>query len=204
MKIKYTAKQLDDFEDEIAEIYKTGIIRAPVHLRKGGGYSTQIIDRFAQIDEDDYVFSYWASHAHCLLKGVPMETLKQEILAGKSISLCFPKYKIFCSGIVGSLVGVAVGCAYAIKKQGLNHMVHHFGGDMLSRCGIFAEATNYANNHFLPIRFIVEDNGISVMTNTKEVWNDQKYSGYGCLQNIERFIYKNEFPHSGITQKIRF
>ena len=199
----YTVEQLNAFEDEIAEIYKTGVIKAPVHLRKGFGYAENMIRIFKKIQPQDVVFGYWASHILCLLKGVPIEKVKQAILDGKSISLCFPEYGIYCSGIVSSLMGAAVGHAYAMSKNNYGIITWHFCGDMAAECGIFHEVTKYAYNHYLPIRFIVEDNGVSVMTDTKKVWNNHD-SGYKYYNLIESFKYKNEYPHSGVQEKIRF
>ena len=44
-------------------------------------------------------------------------------------------------------------------------------GDMTAETGIAHECIKYARNHQLPIRFIVEDNGKSVCTDTREAWN---------------------------------
>ena len=107
-----TKDDLVTFEQEIAAIYATGVIRAPVHLRSGREDALIEIFRDHQIGRDDYVFGYWDSHELALLKGVPREELKRAILEGKSISLCFPDAKMLCSGIVGSLMGVAAGVAW--------------------------------------------------------------------------------------------
>ena len=71
---------LKDFEIEIAKIFETGGIRAPVFLRDGN--EPPLINIFKNVKENDYVFSTWASHLHALLKGVPKERLKQDILEG--------------------------------------------------------------------------------------------------------------------------
>jgi len=112
-----TKKDLENFEKEIADIYATGATRAPVHLRKGREDDLIKIFKDQKIGDDDYVFGYWDSHELALLKGVPKEDLKEAIIKGKSISLCFPEYKLLCSGMVGSLMGTAVGVAWGLKKQ---------------------------------------------------------------------------------------
>lgn len=201
-----TKEDLQNFEREIAEIYATGAIRAPVHLRSGR--EEQLIKIFHEnkIGPDDYVFGFWDSHELALLKGVPREELKQAILDGKSISLCFPEYKILCSGIVGSLMGTAVGVAWALKKQKQKGHVYLFCGDMSAETGIFHESVKYAVNFDLPVTFIVCDNGVSVMTDTREVWGspepwfkDTKYE-----QKIIYFQYRNGYPHSGLGKLIKF
>lgn len=159
-----------------------------------------------KIGDDDYVFGFWDSHELALLKGVPREELKQAICDGKSISLCFPRYKLFCSGIVGSLMGVAVGAAWTIKHQGKRGHVFLFCGDMSAETGIFHEAVKYATNFDLPVTFVVCDNGVSVMTNTRDTWGNQDpwFSGTRFESKIRYFEYSNAYPHSGLGKLIQF
>ena len=95
----------------------------------------------------------------------------EEILSGKSISLCFPSYRIYSSAIVGGVLPISVGTALSIKMNKGKEQVHCFLGDMTSETGIAHECIKYSRNHNLPIRFIIEDNKKSVVTNTREVWN---------------------------------
>jgi pyruvate dehydrogenase E1 component alpha subunit len=201
-----TKEELIAFEQEIADIFATGVIRAPVHLR--GGREDALIDVFKkhQINDDDYVFGFWDSHELALLKGVPREELKQAIVEGKSISLCFPEQKVLCSGIVGSLMGTATGVAWSLKKQGKKGRVFLFCGDMSAETGIFHEAVKYAYNFDLPATFIVCDNGVSVMTNTRETWGSEEpwFKGTPYEKKIIYFKYTNSYPHSGLGKLIKF
>lgn len=199
-------KDLEDFEKEIAEIFATGVIRAPVHLRSGREQNLIEIFTDHQITSEDYVFGYWDAHELALLKGVPREEVKQAILDGKSISLCFPEYKVFCSGIVGSLMGTAVGTAWALKNENKKGRAFLFCGDMSSETGIFHEAVKYAVNFDLPVVFVVCDNGLSVMTDTRAVWGTPEpwFLGTKYEKKIIYFRYKNEYPHSGLGWKIKF
>lgn len=201
-----TAQDLSNFEEEIKEIFAQGKIPYPVHLR--AGREQQLIDIFKEyhIDDEDYVFGYWDAHELALLKGVPRDDVKQSIMDGRSIALCFPQYKLLCSGIVGSLMGTAVGAAWSLKYQGKSGRVFLFCGDMSSETGIFHESVKYAYNHQLPVTFVVSDNGLSVMTPTREVWGDDEpwFKGTKYEKNIIYFKYKNEYPHSGIGWKIAF
>jgi len=201
-----TKKDLEKFEKEIAEIFATGVIRAPVHLR--AGREDQLIKIFKDnaIGADDYVFGHWDSHELALLKGVPRETVKQAVIDGKSISLCFPEYKVFCSGIVGSLMGTAAGVAWSLKNQKVKGSVYIFCGEMSSETGLFHESVKYAVNFDLPVTFIVGDNGLSVMTDTREVWGSPQpwFKDTKFEKKIIYFQYKNTYPHSGLGWKIKF
>jgi len=201
-----TKEDLVNFEKEIAEVFASGAIRAPVHLRAGREEKLIEIFRENKIGPDDYVFGFWDSHELALLKGVPREELKQAILDGKSISLCFPEHKILCSGIVGSLMGTAAGVAWALKHKGQKGRVFLFCGDMSSETGIFHEAVKYAFNFDLPVTFIVCDNGLSVMTDTRATWGcpDPWFKGTKYEKKIIYFKYTNGYPHSGLGKLIKF
>ena len=201
-----TKEEIIAFEKDIAEVFATGVIRAPVHLR--AGREDQLIKIFKDnnIGDDDYVFGFWDSHELALLKGVPKADLKQAILEGKSIALCFPKQKVMCSGIVGSLMGTAAGVAWTLKNQGKKGHVYLFCGDMSAETGIFHEAVKYVTNFDLPATFIVGDNGVSVMTNTRETWGSPEpwFVGTRFAKKIIYFKYTNEYPHSGLGKLIKF
>jgi pyruvate dehydrogenase E1 component alpha subunit len=201
-----TKEDLVSFEKEIADIFATGVIRAPVHLRAGREEELIRIFREHDIGNDDYVFGFWDSHELALLKGVPREELKQAIVDGKSISLCFPKYKVYCSGIVGSLMGTAVGTAWALKNQKKKGRAFLFCGEMSSETGSFHEAVKYAMNFDLPATFVVCDNGLSVMTDTRAVWGCQEpwFKNTKYEKKIIYFRYQNGFPHSGLGRLIKF
>jgi len=200
---KITARELINFEHRVAEAFNAGLIRAPVHLYSGN--EDQMIQVFRDIDEDDWVMCSWRSHYQCLLKGVPEELLFQEILAGRSISLCFSSYQIFSSAIVGGVLPIATGIALSIKKKkGLNK-VHCFLGDMTAESGIAHECIKYSENFDLPIRFIVEDNGQSVCTETSKVWgisqsSFKRYPG----KKVIHYQYETKYPHAGAGQRIQF
>src|SRR5215831_4668840 len=81
----HTPDTLKEFEQQIAEDFNAGKIRAPVHL--AGGNEEQLIDIFSAVTKSDWVLTQWRSHYHCLLKGVPPERLRADILAGRSITL---------------------------------------------------------------------------------------------------------------------
>ena len=78
-------------------------------------------------------------------------------------------------------------------------------GDMTSETGIAHESIKYAINHDLPIKFIIEDNEKSVMSDTKKVWN-MEYMTYEKRVNnkIIFYKYKNKYPHAGAGKRVQF
>jgi len=197
-------KDLISFETEIATLFNAGKIKAPVHLYKGN--EDNIIDVFKNIKKNDWVFCSWRSHYQCLLKGVPYQELKDEIIAGRSISLCFPKYKIFSSAMVGGVLPIAVGTAMSIKfKKEKSSKVFCFMGEMTSETGIAHECIKYSRNFKLPIHFVVEDNGKSVCTDTREVWNQKKLSFEKRNDDyVTYYKYKTSYPHAGAGTRVQF
>src|SRR5450432_786241 len=191
-----TAEQLIAFEDKVAALFNTGAIRAPVHLYSGN--EQQMIDVFRDVGRKDWVFCSWRSHYQCLLKGVPEDELMAEIMAGRSISLCFPEQRIYSSAIVGGVLPIAVGTAMAIARSGEDARVHCFMGEMTAESGIAHEAIKYSRNHRLPIRFIVEDNEKSVCTDTRAAWNQPRLSFEGVRDRyVHYYRYSTKYPHAG-------
>ena len=196
-------EDLIKFEEEIAELFNGANISAPVHLYYGN--EDKIIDVFKNVRPQDWVFCSWRSHYQCLLKGVPTEEIKNEILAGRSISLCFPDYQIYSSALVGGSLPVAVGTAIAIKRKDEDSKVYCFMGDMTSETGIAHECIKYSRNHQLPIHFIIEDNSKSVCTDTRETWNSNKLS-YESVSDpmITYYRYESKYPHAGAGTRVQF
>jgi pyruvate dehydrogenase E1 component alpha subunit len=198
-----TKEELIEFEEEIAALFNAGKIRAPIHLYYGN--EEAIIQVFRTIRAQDWVFCSWRSHYQCLLKGVPKNRVRDEILAGRSISLCFPEQRVFSSAIVGGVLPIAVGAAMSIKQRGEDAKVYCFMGDMTAETGIAYESIKYSRNHRLPIHFIVEDNAKSVCSDTRETWNQPRLS-YEDVNDeyISYYRYETKYPHAGAGVRVQF
>ena len=197
----YTKQELIDFETEIAECFNKSMIKAPIHLYDGN--EEKMIEVFNQVDENDWVFCTWRSHYQCLLKGVPKEEIKRDIIEGKSITLCYPEYKIYSSAIVTGNIPIATGVALDIKRKGSKEHVWCFIGDMTSETGTFFENWKYSVNLDLPITFIIEDNGKSVCTVTRDVWKNDLYFSKET-RKIIYYKYETKYPHAGSGKRIQF
>ena len=195
--------KLIQFENNIAELFNNAKIKAPIHLYSNN--EDNLIKIFKKIKKNDWVFCSWRSHYQCLLKGVPPKILKKEILEGKSISLCFPEYKIYSSAIVGGVLPIAVGMALSLKRKKSRNKVYCFMGEMTSETGIAHECIKYSRNFNLPIHFIIEDNEKSVCTDTRKTWMQKKLSYEGVNDKFVTFYsYKSKWPHAGAGKRIQF
>lgn len=196
---KITKDELIAFETEVEAQFIAGNIKGPIHL--SGGNEDQLIEIFKDIKRDDWVFSTWRNHFHALLHGVPKEELMAEIMAGRNMNFSSKKHNFFTSAIVGGILPIATGVAYALKKQGKPNKVWCFVGDMAAMSGIFHEARQYSEGHDLPITFVIEENGWSANTPTERVWqsNFHFYKSKQIAYNYER-----AYPHAGASTWVNF
>lgn len=196
--VEQTTQSLIDFENLIVKHWEDAKIRGPIHLSNGN--EEQLIEIFKRIDKKDWVFSTWRSHYHCLLKGICPVWTEEEILKGKSITLCNIDEKFYSSAIVGGTLSIALGVAKGIKESGGDEKVWCFIGDMSFESGIFYEVHKYARNFDLPIVFVIEDNGVSTYTPTEATWKIKKE----IPEDVIHYTYKSKFPHYGTGKWIAF
>ncbi|WP_440924841.1 thiamine pyrophosphate-dependent enzyme [Candidatus Pelagibacter sp.] len=182
---------LISFEENIKKIYEAGKIKAPIHL--SGNNEEQLIKIFKKIKKKDWVFSTWRNHYHALLKGIPKEWLKKEIIAGRSMGINNIKYKFYSSAIVGGILPIALGVAQSIKLKKQKSMVWVFIGDMTFETGTFHECYKFSKNFNLPIKFIIEDNNMSTNSPTNKVWKKKSK----VPNDVLKYSYKRKYPHHG-------
>ena len=202
MKVNYTINDLIEFETEIATCFNNKEILAPIHLSDGSEAS--MIELFeTKVNQDDWIFCSWRSHYQCLLKGVPREQLKSDIINGRSIALHYPEYKIFSSAIVTGNIPIASGVAMDIKQKQSSEHVWCFVGDMTSETGCFHENYKYSATQNLPITWVIEDNNKSVCTDTRATWNMESLSMEG-RDKVIIYKYESSYPHAGSGERIMF
>ena len=196
--VKYTSEYLINFEELIVKHWEDAKIRGPIHLSEGN--EEQLIEIFKRIKSTDWIFSTWRSHYHALLKGISPKWIEEEILNGKSITLCNSNEKLYSSAIVGGTLSIALGVAKSLKDSGSDEKVWCFVGDMSFESGIFYEVHKYARNFDLPLYFVVEDNDVSTYTPTEATWNTKR----NIPSDVVYYKYKSKFPHYGTGKWIAF
>jgi pyruvate dehydrogenase E1 component alpha subunit len=155
-------------------------IFCPTHLSLG--HERVAAQLHECIRPEDWVYTYHRNHGHYLAKGGSEQKLWDEIHGLKSgVNGGFSGSQGFSdeslhfhsSAIVGGLVGVATGTAYALKMDSkFNDNIEdlHIGnpvvvcivGDAGTEAGVFWESLNFAALNRLPIAYICENNGKSV------------------------------------------
>ena len=199
----WAPEELIAFEEDIATEFNDSKIKAPVHLYYGN--ENEIIEVFKRVRPDDWVLCSWRSHYQCLLKGVPQEEVKAEIMAGHSITLNFPEHRVLSSAIVTAVLPIAVGLGMGIQREGGSERVWCFLGDMTSETGSAHECIKYVRNHQLPVHFVIEDNGKSVCTDTRKTWATETLT-YENVDDpyITYYQYESKYPHAGAGQRVQF
>ena len=147
----------------------------PVHLSLG--HEGVAADLHEWMQPQDWLFSTHRNHHHYLAKGGDEQKLWDEIMGlesglnggfAGSQGISDASINFHASAIVGGLVGVATGTAYALKMDGSKAIAICVVGDGGTEAGVFWESLNFAALHKLPIAYIVENNGMSVDARIEE------------------------------------
>ena len=150
-------------------------IYCPVHLCLG--QESVSADLYEHMRKEDWLFSTHRNHGHYLAKGGSEQGLWDEIHGlesginqgfSGSQGISDKSINFHASAIVGGLVGVATGTAYALKMDRSKAIAICVVGDGGTEAGVFWESLNFAVLHKLPIAYIVENNGMSVDAKIEE------------------------------------
>lgn len=194
----HTKETLIAFTERVKAAFIDKRIHAPVHLNSET-QAEPLLKIFESIRPQDWVFSTWRSTYHALLKDVPTEEVFDAILSGRSMYLQFRKYNFFSSAIVGGILPIALGVADGIRRNGGDELVWVFCGDMCCRTGLYHEFAQYAWGHQLPIKIVVEDNGLSTNANTEKTWGGTPFQ-----LPAQTYRYERTTPHTGVGTHVSF
>ena len=159
-------------EEEIIRVYPSDKIQSPIHLSIGQELASVAV--CAALKPADKVFGSYRSHALYLAKGGDLKGFLAELYGratgcgrGKGGSMHLVEAKaglLGTSAIVGSLIPVATGYAWAQKKLGTGIVTACFFGDGAAEEGAFFESLNFAALHQVPILYVCENNGYAIHT----------------------------------------
>lgn len=146
----------------------------PGVLHNSIGQEAEIVGACMALREDDYMTGNHRSHGHPIGKGVALAPLMAELF-GKQTGVCrgkggsmhlaaFSVGSLGESGIVGSLMPVAVGAGLSAHLRGTDQVCLCFFGDGAANCGPFHESLNLAAIWKLPVVFLCENNGYAIHT----------------------------------------
>jgi len=154
------------FEERSAEMYALGKIGGFCHLYIGE--EAVAVGAVDALRPDDYVFSAYRDHGHCLARGSDPKRVMAELF-GRAGGLCKGKggsmhlvdaERRFMGGyaIVGGHLPLAAGVGFAVKYRGGDQVVLCFFGEGAVPSGACHETLNLAALWDLPVLFLCENN----------------------------------------------
>ncbi len=154
------------FEERCAEMYALGKIGGFCHLYIGE--EAVAVGAVDALRPDDYLFSAYRDHGHCLARGSAPKRVMAELF-GRATGLCKGKggsmhlvdaERRFMGGyaIVGGHLPLAAGAAFAVKYRGGDQVVLCFFGEGAVPSGACHETLNLAALWDLPVLFLCENN----------------------------------------------
>lgn len=167
--LEYCRKMLliRHFEERLIGLHDEGRFRGHYHVYIG--QEATGVPAMSLADPGDHLFSTHRNHGHLLARGADPRFLLSEILGrrdgynkGKggsfhtnSVALGF----LQCSGVVGGILPLATGAAYAAKAQGNRKIAVCLFGDGALEEGAIPESFNLASLWKLPVLYLCENNG---------------------------------------------
>lgn len=163
------------FELEVARVYDTGVMKAPIYLSLGQEHIPAAI---STVTTDFMIFAQHRGHSYYLSFGGDIRRLIDELLhretgcargMGGSASIHDPEIGMFGhSGLMGDQVPIAVGAALGSGRRVLTVV-----GDASAEEDYVYGAMGYAATKKLPVLFVCEDNDLAILTHvaTRRSWS---------------------------------
>ncbi|NEB80102.1 thiamine pyrophosphate-dependent dehydrogenase E1 component subunit alpha [Streptomyces sp. SID14478] len=154
-------------EEVIADAYRDEQeMRTPVHFSIG--QEATAVGVCAALRRADLVYSGHRCHAHYLAKGGDLSAMVAEFHGkasgcasgrGGAVHLTDRAAGFAASSaILGEMISVATGAAWAFARGGEPRVAVTFFGDGASEEGVFHESLNFAALHRLPVVYVCENN----------------------------------------------
>ena len=161
-------------EKTLLDLFSKGKLNGTVHTCIGQEYTGALLSKV--INSNDVVFSNHRGHGHYIGKTDDVEGLILEVMGSESGAVggiggsqhLYNKKGFFSNGILCGMSAVAAGYAFAIKNE--KKTVTYFLGDGALGEGILYESLNLISKFSLPMVIILEDNGYSQSTSSRETF----------------------------------
>jgi len=160
------------FEEKVAQLAQQR--KFPGHFHLYIGQEATGVAALLHLGPDDYIFTTHRNHGHVLARGGDPGRSLAEILGreggynrgkGGTLHLAVKELGIpLTSAIVGDIVPIATGAAYALKQLGGDGVSMAFFGDGALEEGAFYESINLAALWRLPVIYICENNSVGLVS----------------------------------------
>jgi pyruvate dehydrogenase E1 component alpha subunit len=158
--------RIRQIEEHLAARYPEGKMRTPTHFSMG--QEAVAVGVSAALTRTDVVYSNHRCHAHYLAKQGDLLRFVAELHGrvagcaggrGGSVHLTDPACGfVASSAILGQMLPVAAGAAWAFRMEGVPRVAVSYFGDGTIEEGVFHETANFAALHRLPLLLICENN----------------------------------------------
>ena len=181
-----------EFEKRVLSLFSEGKLFGTTHAYIG--QEANAVGVISNLSKDDIIVSNHRCHGHYLaLKDNPYELLCE--LLGKEDGLCGGRGgsqhicdgNFFTNGVLGGIVPLAAGLAFAEKVKKSNKIVTVFIGDGALGEGILYEGLNITSKWELPLLFVLENNRYAQSTKVESTLAGSmpdRFSAFG-IQYIE-------------------
>jgi TPP-dependent pyruvate/acetoin dehydrogenase alpha subunit len=160
------------FEERAIDLWKEGLVGGSLHPCIG--QEAVAVGVCSTLRDDDVMTMTYRGRGQFLAKGGDPAAMLAELLGraggvcrgkGGPMHLCDLKRGILgANGIVGAGVPIAVGAAYALKREGGDRVAVTFFGDGATNQGAFHEGLNLAAVWKVPLVLVCENNRYAEMT----------------------------------------
>ena len=154
------------FEEKVNEMFMKGLIHGTTHL--GLGQEAGHAALSGALCKEDWILPTHRGHGHFIGKGGSVYSMMAELFAGSygidkglggSMHMTDVKnFNMGSSGVVAGAVPIAVGMAFAMKKQSKDNVVAVCLGDGAFNQGMTQESLNLARVWEVPVVFFCENN----------------------------------------------
>ena len=159
------------FEEELIAVTKSGV--AVGHFHVYNGQECTGAPAISLLGPNDTIFTTHRNHGHLLARGADPGRLMAEIMGkvtgynrGKSGTLHLTVRELgflSTSALVGGTLPLAIGAAFAAKRQGTNAVNLCLFGDGALEEGVFFESINIASLWALPVIYLCENNSLGAL-----------------------------------------
>ncbi len=181
------------FEERASQMYGMGLIGGFCHLYIG--QEAVVVGMKMASKEGDQFITGYRDHGHMLASGMDPKGVMSELTGrfagyshGKGGSMhMFSRAENFYGGhgIVGAMVPLGTGLAFANKYRKNDHVSLTFFGDGAANQGQVYESFNMAELWKLPVVYIIENNRYAMGTSVARSSSQTDFSKRGVSFNIQ-------------------
>jgi TPP-dependent pyruvate/acetoin dehydrogenase alpha subunit len=182
------------FEEQVLALRVAGDVVGSVHLCNG--QEAIYVGTCSALDMPrDLVFPTYRGHGWALASGAELGPMFAELLGrasgtnggrGGSAYLSAPEHGMYGeNSIVGAGAPIAAGAALASTFDGSGRVTVASFGEGAMNQGAVHEAMNFASARKLPVIFLIENNGYSELTVTRDVVHSDRFFTRGSAYGIQ-------------------